>query len=128
MIRFTTELPLDYGEEFEVEGHINKIYRVVVTPDKSILQGRERGEDWYDTDVTLDELYKIRDRIIKSEQEPFWPEDGEDYYYINRKGVISTDIFKGWYIDLLNARIGNCYKTKHISQEQIDMFTTWLKG
>lgn len=59
------------------------------------------------------------ERIKPKPQESFWAEENEEYYYITQDGKIDFDTFvNGCLSDVFKRKLGNCFKTNNISQEQ----------
>lgn len=74
--------------------------------------------------ITVTEIISGKYEIIKLPQKPFWAKDGDKFYFIY---VPDGDIFDDEFdetcdFDLMKRKLGNCFKTNHITKEQIETY------
>jgi len=60
---------------------------------------------------------------IVIDQKPFWAKEDEGYFYINMADrTICSTTWTGTFGDVVRRRLGNCFKTRQITPEQIGKF------
>ena len=115
MNQVTKLLGLKINEEFKIKG-LRDTYKItengVVIKDSEYVQGL------------------ILTKLITGEFEiqygPWKPNDGDEFYYIvfTDDFCIYPDYWEGTYQEILNYKIGNCYRTR---KEAEDAVPTWIK-
>lgn len=68
----------------------------------------------------IEELKKVE---IEEDDKGWKPNYGDEYYYIEGRGYIETDIWQDWGVDTGRYSIGNCFKT----QEEAEFMVEKLK-
>lgn len=116
------KIDLEYEEEFEFGLHTYKITR-----DNVLCVKKENS--WESSCQTLSWVWLNQDGLIKQPQKPFWAEQDEKYYYITQDGKIDFDTFvNGCLSDVFKRKLGNCFKTDNITQEQINKYLNKLNN
>jgi hypothetical protein len=133
MIEREIELPVDIDEEFTLNDGISR-FRLHTPTD---LQQKENNygyaernnNEWKPSSlITISDLADDDFKITRCAQEPFWPDEEDVYYYIDKYGEVDVTFFtNSCLIDLLNARIGNCFRTSRISEDQLADFKYSIK-
>jgi MoaA/NifB/PqqE/SkfB family radical SAM enzyme len=125
MVEKEVELDINFGDKFKLkraDGFVEQPFIYTIT-DTNKLQAKSISGNYFDSSLTLQDIAKGKWKIIKLPQKPFWPNSEDEYYYIDADGSIYKSVYiKGYITDSLNAKLGNCFKSSNISQEQIDTF------
>lgn len=124
---------IEFGEVFYLKENGNgniKPCRYKFTA-KNMYVYNELDETWSEVSGTLVSVLRGDISIVKK---PWEPDSGEAYYYLYyTTDEKSADVFCGRYShnsypDVLNVRLGNCFKTKEEAEKHQKTFTEWMKG
>jgi hypothetical protein len=116
-------LGVELGEEFEVNGYINTIFRI-----------SERGlesyrSDWWTSDVSacviLQSLLTGHDTI---KRKPWCPSEGGLYWHIDVFGNPVLTRWAGHSCDFVLYKVGNCYKTEADAKTNRDKWISFYSS
>ena len=111
-------LGVELGERFRLYGLIHPLYYLEEDGLKAVGQvGR--------FDDVLGKIMCGYKHIVKI---PWTPKEGERYWAIGTKGKPSQLSYSNdFLIDILNVRLGNCFKTEEEAKENADNFLKYIK-
>ena len=98
-------LGLELYEEFKIRDAYGK-YRIT----EKTLERSNEGT-WEESYILIEELFNGR-----RELEPWKPENGKEYYYVNIYSIASS-IWQNDAIDIALYKMGNCFKTQEEAEK-----------
>ena len=113
-------------EEFEAKNFNEKDFRTYKFSKCKVYELSDSG-DWYEI-FTWYFLGKVFDNY-EFKLKPFNPNNGGIYWYVNINGELwETTFDNSLMIDVLNRRIGNCFRTKVSAEAHKEEILKILKG
>lgn len=112
-------LGVELGERFRLYGLLRPLYYL----DEDGLKAVGQVGHFYD------ELGRIMCGAKKIEKIPWTPKEGEPYWYINAGGKLIQKMpyVSSYLTDVLNVRLGNCFKTEEEAKENADNWLRYIK-
>ncbi len=110
-------LGVELGEEFDIKGYEYNPYKIT-----------DEGLMYRDGNAPFSSLTKLLRGEVEIIKMPWMPKDGERYYSLNRGGEVTAEVFDTYFTSsLVNARMGNYFKTKEEAEANKDRWLEYLK-
>lgn len=125
-------LGVELGEEFRII-EANMTHDGVYKLTEDTLLRNDDGENWV---PKLSTLARLLNGSLSIKKQPWRPRKGETYWFIYPKhpenDYSESSVYRGTYDghleQVLNIRIGNCFKKPTDAQEHLEAFVAWMRS